>query len=180
MSANNNFRIAIWLIMLLGGAIVSFYLDSLLFKNIHSNIAFHIISFIIGIIILKLVVKISRNTGRTLAKYGRKGNIKRMETNVLVKEGIYKYMRHPMHLGLLFFPLGFAFIIGSPSFILLLAPLEIIFMLVMIKFVEEPEAIKKFGNDYKSYMIQVPWFCFRKECIKELFKDVPKNNNAKL
>ena len=178
MSVSNIFRMIIWIIMLFGGAFAGFFLDQELFKGIHSNIIFHIISFIIGIIILKLVVKISRNTGRTLAKYGRKGNIKRMETNVLAKDGIYKYMRHPMHLGLLFFPLGFAFLVGSPSFILLLAPIEIIFMLVMIKFVEEPEAIKKFGDEYKTYMKQVPWFCFSRECLKELLKDIPKNNNT--
>ncbi len=72
-------------------------------------------------------MKISKNTGRTLAKYGREGKLKRMQTNVLVKQEIYKYMRHPMHLGLFLFPLGIAFLIGSPSFILIIAPIEIIF-----------------------------------------------------
>jgi protein-S-isoprenylcysteine O-methyltransferase Ste14 len=165
--------------MLIGGAFLGYYLDAILFNNIHSNLFFHTVSFFIGIIILWAVVKVSRNTGRSLAKYGREGNIKRMETNVLASEGIYKYMRHPMHLGLLFFPVGFAFLIGSPSFILIIAPLEIIFMLIMIKFVEEPEAIKKFGDDYKTYMKQVPGFCFSIICLKELFKDVPKNNVKK-
>jgi protein-S-isoprenylcysteine O-methyltransferase Ste14 len=98
-----------------------------------------------------------------------------METNVLATEGIYKFMRHPMHLGLLFFPVAIAFLIGSPSFILILAPLEIVFMLVMIKLVEEPEALRKFDSQYLDYMKQVPWFCFNMECLKELFKPVPKN-----
>ncbi len=176
MSSGNIFRMIIWIIMLVGGTFAGYYLDSILFSHLKYNIFFNITSLVIGVIILFLVFKISRNTGRTLAKYGRKGNIKRMETNVLAKEGIYKYMRHPMHLGLLFFPLGFAFLMASPSFILIIAPLEMIFMLVMIKLVEEPEAIKKFGNNYIKYMKEVPWFCFRKECIKELLKDVPKNN----
>jgi protein-S-isoprenylcysteine O-methyltransferase Ste14 len=79
-------------------------------------------------------------------------------------------MRHPMHLGLLLFPLSFAFLIGSPSFILLVAPAEIIFMLVMIKFVEEPETIKKFGKDYFEYKNQLPWFCFKTDCLKALLK----------
>ncbi len=158
--------------MIAGGAVSALYLDTILFKNIHLNIVFHGISFIIGFLLLILVVKISRNTGRTLAKYGRKGNIQRMETNVLVTQGMYKYMRHPMHLGLLLFPLSIAFLTGSPSFILIIAPIEIIFMLIMIKLYEEPEAIRKFGDQYLEYKNQAPWFCFKIKCLGELFKRI--------
>ncbi len=166
------FRLIIWFIMLIGGIIGGYYIDNILFKNIHSNIYFHIICFITGLLILLLVLRISKNTGRTLAKYGRKGELERMETNVLVKQGVYKLMRHPMHLGLLLFPVSIALLSGSPSFILIISPLEIIFMLIMIKVVEEPGAIKKFGNDYREYMKQVPWFCFKPECLKELLRPV--------
>lgn len=163
--------------MLLGGAALSLYIDSGLFENIDVNILFHIIIFLVGAILFSLVIIISKNTGRTLAKYGRKGSIKRMDTNVLVTQGAYKYMRHPMHFGLLFFPLSIAFLIGSPSFILLIAPAEIIFMLIVIRLIEEPEAIKKFGNEYIEYKKHVPWFCFKMKCLKELLKSVPKNFN---
>jgi protein-S-isoprenylcysteine O-methyltransferase Ste14 len=84
-------------------------------------------------------------------------------------------MRHPMHLGLLFLPLSFAFLIGSPSFIFFIAPAEMVIMLLLIKFFEESEAIKKFDKQYIEYKKQVPWFCFKIHCLKELFKDVPKN-----
>jgi len=177
MSISSIVRMVLWLVMILGGGILSYYLDSLLFEDIKSNIIFLIISFVVGVFLLRLVLKISRNTGRTLSKYGRKGNISRMETNILATEGIYKFMRHPMHLGLLFFPVSIAFLICSPSFILIISPLEIIFMLIMIKFVEEPDAIKKFGTKYLDYMQKVPWFCFNMECLKELFKPVPKIYN---
>ncbi|MHB1686436.1 MAG: methyltransferase family protein [Ignavibacteriaceae bacterium] len=165
-------RIFVWIIMIVGGAALGLWLDTILFKNIHISIVFHSISFVIGFLLMVLVIKISKNTGRTLAKYGRKGNLKRMETNVLVNQGAYKYMRHPMHLGLLLFPLSIAFLIGSPSFILLIAPAEIIFMLIMIQFMEEPEAIKKFGKEYLEYKNQLPWFCFKIKCLKELFKRI--------
>ena len=161
--------------MIFGGSILGYYFDYLIFENVHQNIIFHIVSLLVGIFLLSLVMKISKNTGRTLAKYGREGKLKRMQTNVLVKQGIYKYMRHPMHLGLFLFPLGIAFLIGSPSFILIIAPIEIIFMLIMIKLVEEPGAIKKFGDGYLNYKKQVPWFCFKTKCLKELFKKIPKN-----
>ena len=160
--------------MLLGGAAISIYTDLNYFPALFLDIIWHLFSLFVGVWLMKSVITISKNTGRTLAKYGRKGNIKRMETNVLVKEGVYKYMRHPMHLGLLFFPLSFAFILGSPTFIAAVAPLEALFMVIMIRIVEEPEAIRKFGTEYKEYMSTTPGFCFRKECLKALFQEVEK------
>jgi len=168
-------RIIVWIIMIFGGSVFGYYLDYLIFKNIHQNIIFHVVSLLIGVFLLFLVMLISKNTGRTLAKYGRKGELKRMQTNILTKQGVYKYMRHPMHLGLLFFPLAVAFLIGSPSFILIIAPVEIIFMLIMIKLVEEPDTIRKFGDEYLEYKKQVPWFCFKMKCMKKLLENVPKN-----
>jgi len=161
--------------MIIGGATLGLFLDNHLFTTIHTDICFHSISLIVGFMLMVLVIRISKNTGRTLAKFGRRGNLKRLETNILVREGVYSHMRHPMHLGLLLFPLSFAFIIGSPSFIALIAPLEMIFMLIMIKLVEEPEAMRKFGDQYLSYMSQTPWFCFKIHCLKALLKDVPRN-----
>jgi hypothetical protein len=75
--------------------------------------------------------------------------------------------------GLLFLPLTVAFLIWSPSFILFIAPVEIIFMLIMIKLVEEPNTIRKFGNEYLEYKKQVPWFCFKIKCLKKLLENVP-------
>jgi len=168
-------RILIWIIMIFGGSIFGYYLDYLMFENIHQNIIPHIVSLLIGAFLLFLVMKISKNTGRTLAKYGRKGELKRMQTNILTKQGVYKYMRHPMHLGLLFLPLAVAFLIWSPSFILIIAPVEMIFILIMIKLVEEPDTIRKFGDEYLEYKKQVPWFCFKMKCLKKLLGNVPKN-----
>jgi len=167
-------RITMWIIMIFGGITGGYYLDNILFPNIHSDMPFHFISFLLGLITLILVLKISKNTGRTLGRYGRKGELKRMETNVLVKEGAYKHMRHPMHLGLMLFPLTFALLAGSPSFILIIVPIEIILMLFLIKTVEEKEAISKFGDEYIDYMNQVPGFCFKLKCLKELIKNISK------
>jgi protein-S-isoprenylcysteine O-methyltransferase Ste14 len=73
-----------------------------------------------------------------------------------------------MHLGLLFFPWSVALILGSPTFILVIAPLEMLFMLVLIKFVEEPEAIRKFGDAYRDYQKQVPMFNLHPTCWRQL------------
>ncbi len=168
-------RIITWVIMIFGGAAVSIYTDLEFFPEWFGSLPWHVVSFIVGAALMRMVIIISRNTGRTLARYGKRGDIPRMETNVLVKEGVYKHMRHPMHLGLMFFPWAFAFLFGSPTFILIVAPLEAVFILVMIKLVEEPEAIKKFNGEYLDYMKSVPSFCFRKECLKALFKKVEQN-----
>ena len=168
-------RIVFWIIMIFGGSVFGYYIDSLMFENVHYNVISHVVSLLFGVFLLFIVMRISKNTGRTLAKYGRKGKLKRMQTNILTKHGVYKYMRHPMHFGLLFLPLAVAFLIGSPSFILIIAPVEIIFILIMIKYVEEPDTIRKFGDEYLEYKNQVPWFCFKIKCLKKLLENVPKN-----
>ena len=167
-------RLTIWLTMLVGGVWGGWLLDKTLFPFFYQSMPFHIAGIIVGLLLLNIVMTISRNTGRTLAKYGRAGDLPRMETNRLVTEGVYKKMRHPMHLGLLLFPFAFAFLAGSPSFILIIAPLEVIFMLIMIKLVEEPEATRKFGDEYRNYMKVTPWFCVTAACLKELLKKVEK------
>jgi len=167
------YRLLMWIVMIFGGLAVSIYFDLHYFRSLFLSWKFHLITLIPGIALLNIVRRISRNTGRTLARYGRKGDIPKFQTNVLVDKGPYAYMRHPMHLGLLFFPLSFGLIAGSPVFILIVAPLEIAAMLLMIKYVEEPEARKKFGEAYDRYITGKPWFCLRWKCIKALLKDVP-------
>ena len=156
--------------MVFGGASLSIYLDNIYLNNLFYNLTFHIITFILGFILLRLVIKASKNTGRYLKENGRKGNIPRLQTNKLVTDGLYGCMRHPMHFGLMFFFLAFALLIGSPVFIFIVAPAEMIFMIIMIKIFEEKEATKKFGKDYTNYKNKVPFFSTKKECLKMLFK----------
>jgi protein-S-isoprenylcysteine O-methyltransferase Ste14 len=165
----NILRMIMWLLMLVGGAVLSIYFDHQYFSGLFHNILFHIIMLIPGFLLLRMVLRASKNTGRYLARKGREGELPRMQTNKLVTDGIYGCMRHPMHLGLLFFPWSVALLVGSPFFILILAPVEMLFMLFMIKLVEETEAERKFGQAYREYKQQVPFFSFRKECLKMLF-----------
>ncbi|MCD6367223.1 MAG: isoprenylcysteine carboxylmethyltransferase family protein [Bacteroidales bacterium] len=168
------FRLIIWVLFIFGGVTLGIFLDLRYFQNIWFSWQWHMISFLWGVFLLKIVMTISKNTGRILAKHGRKGNLPRMETNQLVKEGPYGCMRHPMHLGLFLFPMAFAFLSGSLSFILIITPSEIVLMLIMIFIIEEPEAIRKFGDQYLEYRKQVPAFSFRWVCLKALLKPVSK------
>jgi len=166
--ANNTVRIIVWLIMLIGGAVLGIILDTIQFSVLQGSVLWHLISFAFGVALLKLVLTISRNTGRWLAKHGREGDIPRMQTNRLATQGPYSCMRHPMHMGLFLFPFVMAFLLGSVSFILIIAPLEVILMIIMIIFLEEPEAIAKFGDEYKEYMAKTPRFNLSKNCLKYL------------
>ena len=162
-------RIIVWFIFLPGGLIASITLDLHFFRTLFFSLPFHIGSSLLGLIVLRLVVNASRKTGRLLASEGRVGKLPRMETNRLVTIGIYGCMRHPMHFGLLFSPLAVGLIAGSPSFILFFAPFEASLILVLLKFYEEPEAIRKFGDEYRAYQRRVPMFNFSTECLRELF-----------
>ncbi len=171
ISLDNIFRIFIWLFSLIGGAIVSIHFDKIYFYDWFNSTTFHVISLLTGYLLLKQILKASRNTGRYLAAMGRQGNIPRLQTNRLVTSGRYACMRHPMHFGLLFFPFAFALLLGSPTFILILAPLEMLLMILMIKWIEEPQAEKKFGEAYKIYKKEVPFFNFKMSCLKKLLEE---------
>ena len=160
-------RILLWFILLFGGAIFSIINDwNIVLFN---SVVFHIISAIIGYFILKLAFRAAANGGKELAK-GRVGNIPRLETNKLITSGIYSCMRHPMLFGLTLLPLGVALLIGSVTFITIVAPIEIIFIIVMVIIFEEMEVKRKFGVAYKIYSENVPMVSFKKSCLLALFK----------
>jgi len=110
-------RILIWVVMIMGGGALGVWLDWRWFHELFVNPVFHLATLVVGILLLRLVMRVSRFTGRLLARLGRDGELPRMDTNKLVTTGVYGCMRHPMHLGLLFFPMSVAWILGSPSFI---------------------------------------------------------------
>jgi protein-S-isoprenylcysteine O-methyltransferase Ste14 len=112
--------------MLVGGSALGIWLDRRWFNELFINPIFHLATFVVGLLLLNLVMRVSRYTGRLLASMGREGDLPRMDTNKLITTGVYGCMRHPMHLGLLFFPWSVALILGSPTFILVIAPLEML------------------------------------------------------
>jgi len=172
VSKSNKMRMVTWIIMLAGGAALSFWMDRVFFRSWMFDLYEHFFSLAAGIVLSRFVIIVSRNTGRALARLGREGDdVPKMETNRLANKGVYGCMRHPMHFGLLFFPWAVALLFGSPSFILIIAPAEMIFMLIMIELVEEPEAIRKFGDAYRAYQRQVPMFNLRPSCLRRLLNE---------
>jgi len=164
-------RIVLWLFMLLGGAYYSYTIDKddLLF---HAPL-FHLLSALIGLFILRLAFRAAANGGRELAK-GRDANIPRLETNKLVTTGIYKCMRHPMLFGLTLLPLGWALLLGMPTFITIIAPFEMLFIIFMVIIFEEMEVKRKFGKEYRDYAQEVPMVSFKRSCLRRLFRKLKR------
>ena len=159
-------RILLWIVMLFGGAWYAIAQD--IENPYFQSIPFHMLTSILGVIITFFAFKASANGGRELSK-GRKGDIPRLETNQLVTTGIYSCMRHPMLFGLTLLPLGWALLLGSPTFISFVAPLEMLFIIFMVLIFEEMECKKKFGDAYLEYSKRVPMVCLRRECLWRLF-----------
>ncbi len=161
-------RIVLWLFMLVGGAVYAYKVDR--DNSLFLSPLFHLLSALTGLFILRLVFRATANGGRELAK-GRDKTMPRLETNRLVTTGIYSCMRHPMLFGLTLLPLGWALLLGMPTFITTIAPLEMIFIVFMVVVFEEMEVKRKFGDDYKAYSQNVPMVSFRNKCLRRLFKN---------
>lgn len=74
----------------------------------------------------------------------------------LVKEGIYRYMRHPQYTGILVITL--AFMIQWPTVPTLLLWPFVIWMYVRLAKQEEKDVLKKYPEEYRKYMEDVPMF----------------------
>lgn len=83
-------------------------------------------------------------------------NFKFEDTANLVKEGVYRYIRHPMYSSLLFLSLGAMFKHLS-LFTILLEVLVLLFLTLTAKF-EEKENIEFFGNEYNEYIQETKMF----------------------
>ncbi len=162
-------RILLWALMLIGGAAGGIYFDLIHFRKLFFNPLYHLLTFVVGYILMRMAFRAAATGGRELARHGREGDVARLETNRLVTSGIYEHMRHPMLFGLTLVPLALALIIGSPTFITVIAPIEMLFIVIMVMTLEERECRKKFGADYEAYAQKVPPVCFNLTCLKKLF-----------
>ncbi|NPA45962.1 MAG: isoprenylcysteine carboxylmethyltransferase family protein [Chlorobi bacterium] len=168
MKYSRLFRILMWLLFIFGGAALAYTLDLRLFGRLYVWTPYHLLSAMTGFLLFQMLRRIARHTGRYLHDFGREGTLPRLETNRLVTTGYYALMRHPMHQGLMLGPFVFALLAGSPSFLFIVAPLEVLIIILLIIFYEEKEALKKFGDEYRAYMNRTPRFCFRPACWKAL------------
>ena len=76
----------------------------------------------------------------------------------LVQSGPYKYTRNPMLTGVFLLLFGIGFAIKSPSLVLLFTPLYVVVNFWELKKVEEPELVRRLGEDYLAYRKRTPMF----------------------
>ncbi len=156
--------------MLAGGPALSIYFDLIRFRELFLNPYYHLLTLPFGLLLALMAFRAAASGGRELARRGRRGvSTPRLETDTLVTSGIYAKMRHPMLFGLALLPMALALILGSPTFILIVAPLETLFIVIMVLTFEERECRRKFGAAYDEYADRVPPVCFKRECLIELF-----------
>jgi protein-S-isoprenylcysteine O-methyltransferase Ste14 len=74
---------------------------------------------------------------------------------VLVVEGLYRYVRNPMYVGVAFALLGEAILFGSGSLLLYGAAFVLVSHLFVVIY-EEPALRRKFGAAYDEYRRRVP------------------------
>ena len=72
----------------------------------------------------------------------------------LVTDGLYRYTRNPMYLGMLILLIGWTLWLGNPASLLLL-PVFVIYLTVFQIKPEEAALSEKFGSDYDAYRRRV-------------------------
>ena len=91
-----------------------------------------------------------------LGKIGKPKDADFENTTVLVKEGLYKYIRHPLYLSLLLG--GTGAMMKDPGFYqVILAVINLVALWLTAR-IEEKEMIARFGDDYREYMKQTKMF----------------------
>jgi protein-S-isoprenylcysteine O-methyltransferase Ste14 len=79
----------------------------------------------------------------------------------LVVQGLYRYVRNPMYVGILSILLGEALLFASWSLFGYAAVVFILFFLFVVLY-EEPILMRKFGESYLQYCKNVPrWIPWR-------------------
>jgi len=76
----------------------------------------------------------------------------------MVIKGLYAHTRNPMMLGYFTLLFGLGVLLNSFSLIFIFAPVFIMGNVLYLKFIEEKEMEKKFGEQYLEYKRRVPMF----------------------
>jgi protein-S-isoprenylcysteine O-methyltransferase Ste14 len=76
----------------------------------------------------------------------------------LVTTGPYAYVRNPMLTGVFALLFGIGALLGSGSLLFIITPLFILINIWELKAIEEPELVKRLGQDYIEYRKRTPMF----------------------
>ncbi len=79
----------------------------------------------------------------------------------LVMTGPDQFVRNPMLTGVFLLLFGIGFAIKSLSLVVLFTPLFVLANVWELKEIEEPELVKRLGEDYVAYKQRTPMFIFK-------------------
>jgi protein-S-isoprenylcysteine O-methyltransferase Ste14 len=117
--------------------------DPLSTKQIFSWICLFYSSYLLisGLILMRKIGKPGNRANKTLYKFEK--------TSVLVQNGIFKYIRHPLCSSLLFFTWGL-FLKNTTYSLFLIAMMSTVFIYLIAIF-DERECMRVFGDKYSEY-----------------------------
>lgn len=95
-------------------------------------------------------------TGYLLLKRKGKPDSNFENTSLLVKSGIYGYIRHPLYLSV--FLLGTGIMLKDPGPVQLILGIINLIAVYLTARIEENEMIAKFGDEYRAYMHETKMF----------------------
>lgn len=81
----------------------------------------------------------------------------------LVRTGPYRYARNPMLTGVFILLFGIGLCMSSISLIFVFTPLYILVNIWELKQIEEPELVKRLGEEYVEYRAETPMFMPRRK-----------------
>jgi protein-S-isoprenylcysteine O-methyltransferase Ste14 len=76
----------------------------------------------------------------------------------LVTSGPYRFVRNPMLTGVFLLLFGIGFGINSAALVVVFTPLYVLVNVWELKKIEEPELLKRLGDEYVEYRRQTPMF----------------------
>ena len=76
----------------------------------------------------------------------------------VVSSGPYRYARNPMLTGVFIFLFGLGLAVDSLSLVAVFTPLFIVFNIWELRAIEEPELLRRFGDEYEDYRRRTPMF----------------------
>ena len=76
----------------------------------------------------------------------------------MVKTGPYLYVRNPMLTGVFLILFGVGFGVNSVSLVFFFTPLYVLINVWELKKIEEPELVKRLGDEYIEYRRHTPMF----------------------
>ena len=76
----------------------------------------------------------------------------------VVNTGPYQYVRNPMLTGVFLFLFGIGIGINSVSLVFVFTPLYVVMNVWELKHIEEPELVKRLGDEYLEYKQSTPMF----------------------